>query len=284
MEKKKGLSIINYLTTIFLAYFFSVPVHELFHLLTSYAYGDKCEWYSAGAVQPMDLVDYNSMSPFSRIMCAGGSASILNAIIGIILVIVLLKAVRIGPVLRQFLIQLMGAHLTLGFGYFMIGGFFGLGDWGLVFKYFSDTPGSITAMRIALSVIGSAGVVFTFFILNHMSYYYIEDNSCKAERFSIASRMHLMMFVLAIIIGVLSMIKSPAIASGELSFGISLFYDMMWIPFFWAFMFTWVMVKPPKESRFLYKIPEKPYWALFAVSVILILIDIFVFGPGVRIN
>ena len=284
MEQKKDMSLINCIATSMLAFFFSVPVHELFHLLTSYAYGDKCAWYSAGAVQPMDLIDYMSLSPFNRIMVAGGSASIINAIIGIILLIVLLKAKDMGPMLRLFLTQLMGAHLTLGFGYFMIGGFFATGDWHLVFKYFADSPGTVTAMRIVLSIIGSAGVVFLFFVLNYMSYYFIENNADKKERFDVASKLHLTMFILSVIVGILSMIKSPAIDSGELSFGTSLFYDMMWIPFFWGFMFTWVMVKPPKESRFLYKLPSKPNWVLFAAGIVLICIDIFVFGPGIQLN
>ena len=49
-------------------------------------------------------------------------------------------------------------------------------------------------------------------------------------------------------------------------------------------MFTWVMVKPPKKSRFLYKLPEKPNYVLLAIGVVLIVIDIFVFGPGIKIG
>ena len=59
----------------------------------------------------------------------------------------------------------------------------------------------------------------------------------------------------------------------------------MWIPFFWGFMFTGVMkVKQPKESRFLYKIPEKPNFVLISAGIVLMAIDIFVFGPGIYFN
>ena len=56
----------------------------------------------------------------------------------------------------------------------------------------------------------------------------------------------------------------------------------MWISFFRGFMFTGVMnLLPPKESRFLYPLPAKPNWFLLAAAVILILVDIFLFGPGI---
>ena len=105
----------------------------------------------------MDSVtDYAGLSLISKIMNAGASACILNAVFGIILLIVLLKVRKMGPMLRIFLIQLMGAQICQGFGYFMIGGFFGVGDWGNVFSVISDRPGLITALRIILSVTGSA--------------------------------------------------------------------------------------------------------------------------------
>ncbi|MBO4899075.1 MAG: hypothetical protein J5509_02185, partial [Lachnospiraceae bacterium] len=61
MSRTKDLSIINCISTTLLAYFFTIPVHELFHLLTDYAYGDKVTWFSAGAVQPMGNIDYSAL-------------------------------------------------------------------------------------------------------------------------------------------------------------------------------------------------------------------------------
>ena len=281
MKKEKDLSIINCIATSLLAYFFPVPVHELFHLLTSLAYGDSIMCYSAGAVQPMGYIDISSFSVFNRIMAGGGSASIINAIIGLVLLIVVLK-VKMGPMIRLFMIQLMGAHLSCGFGYFMIGGFFGAGDWGQVISYLSDTPGTITALRVILSVIGSAGVVFLFFILNHMSYYFIEDPQNKPEKLRIAAKIHLPMLILGYGVGIIITVLSPAAASGHLSLGLGILYNMMWIPFLWGFLFTGPMnVLPPKKSRFLYKLPAKPNWILFVIAVILIIVDIVVFGPGI---
>jgi hypothetical protein len=284
MVIKKDHSLLNCIATSMLAYFCSVPVHELFHLLTTYAYGDKCEWYSAGAVKEMHTFDYMTLAPFHRIMIAGGSASILNAIIGVVLFIILLKATGIGSLMRVFLTQLMGAQLTLGFGYFLIGGLFGFGDWGNVYSYFPDNPGLVTVMHIILAVVGSAGVVFIFFALNYMSYYYIKDPADKAERCRVAARLHMTMFIVGIIAGPLATIPSPAVKEGHLSLGISLLLDLMWIPFFWGFMFTWVMVKPPKQGRFLYHLPADPRYVLLIIGIILMAINQFIFGPGIRIN
>ena len=281
MKEKKDLSIINCIATSLLAYFFTVPVHELFHLLTDLAYGDSVLCYSAGAVLPGYTLDYSALSVFDRIMVRGGSASIINAIIGILLVFIILK-VKMGPTVRLFMIQLMGAHLSCGFGYFMIGGFGGAGDWGEVFSVLSDTPGTITALRVILSVVGSAGVVFLFFILNYMSYYFIEDPANKPEKLRIAAKIHLPMLILGYGVGLIITVLSPANASGELNLGLGIFYNMMWIPFLWGFLFTGPMnVLPPKKSRFLYKLPGKPNWILFVIALVLIIIDIAVFGPGI---
>ena len=283
IKSKKDLSIVNCIATSLLAYFFTVPVHELFHLLTHMIYGDKLLYYSAGAVDAY-VESYESMPMFHRIMDAGGSASILNAIIGIILLIILLRVVM-RPMFRLFLTQLMGAHLSMGVGYFMIGGFFGAGDWGNVFAHMAGAPGLVTALRIILSIIGGLGIVVVFFILNHMSYYFIKDSTDKSEKLGVAFKLHLLMLIIGYPVGIAVTILSPAMKSGTLNLGLGLLYNMMWVPFFWGFMFTGVMnVLPPKNSRFLYRLPEKPNYVLLAVGIILILIDIFIFGPGIKLG
>ena len=281
-QYSKDLSVINCLATGLLAFFFTMPVHELFHALTSLAYGDKIICYSAAAVRPGDIIDYAALSPFHRIMVAGGSASILNAIIAVILTIILLKC-SMGPLLRLFLTQLMGAQFAQGFGYFLIGGCFAVGDWNKVFSYFPDSPGFVSAMRIILIILGAGGMVFTFFILNHMSYYFIENCTNKKEKLSVAFKLHLLMLIIGYPVGIIVTLLSPAMKSGELSLGLGLLYNMMWVPFFWGFMFTGVMnVFPPKKSRFLFKLPAKPNWILLIIGIALILVDICIFGPGIK--
>ncbi|MBQ4386904.1 MAG: hypothetical protein II822_04825 [Prevotella sp.] len=283
MNQKNNLTLVNSIATSLLAFVLAIPMHELFHLLTFYAYGlgDQVTLFSATCVGfDGTSVHFEQFSPFNRIMVAGGSASILNTIIGLALFFVLLKS-RMGAMMRMFLTQLMGAHLTTGFGYFFIDPLTQLGDWGNVFSTFPDNPGLVLTMRIVLFLIGSAGIVFTFFALNYMSYYFVADPADKQQRLYVATRLHLVMLVVATVVGCIGGIVSPA--SGGSYFAV-IFANMEWIVFFWAFMFTWVMVKHPKKSRYLYSLPQEPHWLLLIVSVVLILIDLMVLGPGVAVN
>ena len=283
MNRQKDLSLVNCTATALLAYFITVPGHELLHLLTHIVYGSKLLYYSAGAVDA--VVDYTGMPVFDRIMVAGGSASILNALFGIILLVVLLKAKNMKAMTRLFLTQLMGGQMVQGIGYFMIGGLFGAGDWGSVYDQLTDHPELVSALRIALSVTGCLGILALFFILNHMSYYFIENKDDKKERLYVAFRLHLIMLILGFAIGMICSALSPAMKDGYLNWGLCLLFNLMWIPFFWAFMFTGVMkVFPPKKSRFLYRLPMKPNWILLALAVVLTVVDIVVFGPGIYLG
>ena len=280
MNQKKKLTIINCLASAFIVYFITVPGHELLHVLTSLIYGEKILFYSALCVDSVPA-DYASMSAFDRIMVTGGSASILNAIFGIILLIILLKK-QLKPMSRLFLTQLMGAQLVQGFGYFLIGGLFSVGDWNNVFTSLADNPGVVSALRIILSVIGAGSIVALFFILNRMSYYFIENKEDKQERVSVGFNLHLTILFVGVIVNTIATFLSPAIKMGHSSYGTFLLFNFMWIPFLWGFLFTGPMkTLPPKENLFLFHLPEKPNWILFCIGAVLILVDIFVFGPGI---
>lgn len=278
--KKKDYSLVNCLATTMIAFFITVPGHELLHLLTSLCYGCKILCYSAGAVDAA-MPDMNVLSSFHKIMVAGGSASIINAIIAIILAVILVKA-KPGPMLRLFLTQLMGMQAVQGIGYFLIGGLFGAGDWGNVYAELTGNPGLVSALRIILSILGCAGMLGLFFFMNYLSYYFIEDKDNNAERMHVAFGLHLMPLIVGFVVGIICSFMSPFVQSGQMSIGTSILFNSMWIPFFWGFMFTGPMkVLPPKTSRFLYKLPEKPSWILLCLGVALVLVDIFIFGPGI---
>ncbi len=281
MKQTKNMSWLNCIATGLLVYILTIPMHELFHALTYLVYGDKVNWFSAGAVEGAHTVDMMSMSPFNRIMYAGGSASILNFIIAMIILIILIKVKKMCPTLRVIMIQLFGAQMATAVGYFFFGGLIGMGDWGNVWNALSDMPGLVTTLRITLSIIGAVAIVFTFFVLNYYSYDFIHDPADKKERFSVAIKLHMTMFIMGMTVPFLTMIKSPMIAAGELSFLDVFFFNMAWIVFFWGFMFTWVMVKHPKESRFKNDLPAKPNIVLLLISVILVCLDIFILGPGI---
>ena len=281
MEQKKDFSLINCISTAMIAYFLTIPVHEGIHAITLLIYGKGVKWYSATCVDYYDLGDIGSLPYFHRIMLGGGSASIINVIIGIILMFIVLK-VSMGPTVRLFLTQLMGSHLSCGIGYFMIGGIFGAGDWGIVFSCFTDDETFIIVLRIVLAVLGIVGIVFLFFLLNHLSYYFIEDATNKKEKLSVAFKLHIIMLIIGFTVGMITTALSP---SDELNLGLGALANMMWVPFFWGFMFTGVMnVLPPKKSRFQYKLPSKLNVALLIIGVALILFDIIVLGPGIHFD
>ncbi len=281
MKQTKNMSWLNCIATGLLVYILTVPTHELFHALTDIIYGDKIKMFSAGAVDRWGTVDVTTLSPFNRIMLAGGSASIMNLIIAILLMIILIKCKKTGATLRVILIQLFGAQMATAVGYFFFGGLIGMGDWGNVFKALSDMPGLVSTLRIILIALGAILIVFTFFALNYFSYDFIHDPADKNERFSVAIRLHLTMFIMGLTVPCLVMIKSPILVDGSFSFFDILLWNMAWIVFFWGFMFTWVMVKHPKESRFKNDLPAKPNFVLFAISVVLICLDAFILGPGI---
>jgi hypothetical protein len=117
-----------------------------------------------------------------------------------------------------------------------------------------------------------------------MSYYFIEDKENRKERRYVAFRLHLLVLIVGFSVGMICTALSPMTKTGELSIGLGFLFNFMWIPFFWGFMFTGFMVKPPKKGRFLYRLPQKANYPLMAVSVILILIEIFVLGPGIKLG
>ena len=90
-----------------------------------------------------------------------------------------------------------------------------------------------------------------------MSYYFIENKDDKQERRFVAFRLHLLVLIIGFAVGMICTALSPMTKTGELSIGLGFLYNMMWIPFFWGFMFTGFMVKPPKKGRFLYLLPRK---------------------------
>ena len=282
MKSGKDMSILNCAATAMLACFITVPGHELLHLLTHMIYGSKLLYYSAGSVDAA-VQDYSVLSPFHRIMVAGGSASVLNALFGIILLVVLMK-VQMGPFVRTFLIQLMGAQFVQGIGYFLIGGLFGVGDWGNVYANLTEYPGLVAFLRITLSIVGAVGIVALFFILNHFSYCFIQNKDDKGERRYVAFRLHLLLLIIGFALGMICTALSPMMKTGELSIGLGFLFNLMWIPFFWAFMYTGYLVKPPKKEMFLYHLPRKANYLLFSISVILVLIEIFVLGPGIKLG
>ncbi|WP_026665452.1 hypothetical protein [Butyrivibrio sp. FC2001] len=284
MSDKKDLSLLNCTISGLLAMVLSVPFHEFTHFLTDIIYGHEVYVFCANAVSNSDDFDFMALTPFHRAMAAGGSASIINVMIAIILFFIIIK-VNMGPVMRMFMIQYYAMHMCLGFGYFMVNGIFGaFGDWGNVFGLFPDS--TVMIMRIVLGTLGSAGILFTMFSLNYFSYYFIKDTTDKKERFHVGLGLHLLPFIATSVFSVIVDMNSYLMKAGYFDNNIffSIAVRFIFIPLFWAFLYTWTLVKPPKEGRFKYELTKKPEYILWIITIILLLIDLFVLAPGIVIN
>lgn len=281
MNDERNYSLINCIAGCLMAYILTIPVHELYHLITCFIYGEKVKAFYSTAVENMETIDLKTLSPFNRVMLAGGSASILNAITGIIVFIILLKVKEMTPMLRVVLIQYMGMQLCEGFGYFLIGGF-GIGDWGNVFDAFPKSTAT-TAARIGLTSIGAIAVVFIIFSLLYFSYDFVKDPQDKKERKKVGIYLHIMTFIVATIVAVAITFSSIIVKTIPLP--IIFIFQLIWIPFFWAGLYTYLLDgRAPKESRYLYDLPKEKHIVFWIVSVILVLLDLFVLGHGIVIN
>lgn len=80
---RKDFSLLNCTMSGILAFVLSVPVHEFIHFLTDIIYDHEVIWFSAGAVLSSDDYNFMALSPFHRAMAAGGSASVINALVAI---------------------------------------------------------------------------------------------------------------------------------------------------------------------------------------------------------
>ncbi|MCR5330999.1 MAG: hypothetical protein K6E62_07410, partial [Lachnospiraceae bacterium] len=113
---------------------------------------------------------------------------------------------------------------------------------------------------------------------------YIKDPSDKKERRAVAAKLYLSVFFTGVAALLASYSQNPAVKNGSIRLATILVSPFMYIGFVWGFFITGFWVRPPKQSRYLYDLPDKPNYILFTVGVILILINTFVLGPGIHLN
>lgn len=286
MSTERDFSLLNSIATAVLAYFFTIPFHEFIHFVTFYIYGHKVEYFSAGSVGSILQYDLHELPLFHRILVAGGSASIVNAIIGVVLFVILIKVNEIPPLLRLFLTQLMAGQLLEGFGYFLIGGYFKTGDWGNVISYCDDIPGCEMGLRIVLAAIGTVSSFFILYFLTAFTYHFVEDPSDKADRRRASVRLNLTFTLAGVIIGSLCDLRIPEVVNGDLPYWLFMLYKLTFGLSLVAFFYAWagIMAKPPKESKLKSRIPTEPYPLVWIAALVLALIDIIWFAPGVYLT
>ncbi|MBQ7505029.1 MAG: hypothetical protein IJT79_06920 [Ruminococcus sp.] len=281
--KSRAFMIINCLALMIIAANLTSPVHEATHMLTQVAAGMKPEFLGFGINSTAGTVSVDMNSFFWKLMYEG-SAALMNVAVGFILLLILSK-IRFGPLSRAFMLMLTIMHLSMGFGYFLRDGIAyspnnGMGDWCKVLDRFD---GSI-ALRIGMLVVGSAGILLTFYIAYRQAYHFIKNNNDKKERNTVASALYLFPFILFSVVYTLLGLVSPLAAEigavNSLIFGaITNVFGM--ITFFWGYMFTAIMVKPMKKSIYYFSPCADKKIILWIGAAALLLFDVFVLCPGI---
>ena len=98
--------------------------------------------------------------------------------------------------------------------------------------------------------------------------------------------MNLPLALSGVAIGTLASLRLPEVTNGHLPTWLFMLYNTVWTLYIVIFFYAWggIMVKPPKESRMKCELPTEPHPVIWCLAVVLILIDIIVFGPGLYIN
>lgn len=282
-KKSKAFMIINCLALMVIVANLTSPVHEAAHMLTQIAAGMKPECLAFGINSTVGTPSVDMNSFFWKLMFEG-SAALVNIVIGLILLFVL-KRFRLSPLSRAFTLMLTMSQLSMGFGYFLRDGISyspnnGMGDWSKVLDRFD---GSI-ALRVGMLVVGSAGILFVFYLAYREAFHFIRDNNGKAERRLTASALYLYPFILSAVVltllGLLSPLTGEIGTVNALIFGaITNIFGM--ITFFWGYMFVAVMVKPRKENVYYFSLCSQRKLVLWIIAAALLVFDVFVLCPGI---
>lgn len=278
-KKERTYAVLNGLALIIIAANLTSPVHELIHMLTQMAAGARPEVLAFGVCGTTGPVTADMNSVFWKIMFEG-SAALGNIVIGFLL-LPILKKKRLGPLSRTLMLQLVIMHLSMGFGYFLRDGVAyspdnGMGDWSKVLDRF----GGSGALRAGLLLVGSAGILFTFYIAYREAFHFIRHNGDKAERGRVTAAIYLYPFILNAVALTLLGLRSPIGAINSLIIGgISNTFGM--IAFFWGYMFVTHLVKPLKENIFYFSPCAEKKAGLWIAAAALLVFDALVLCPGI---
>ena len=277
--------ILNCLALGIIAMNLTAPVHEATHLLTQMIAGAQPEVLAFGCAGTVDPTA-NIGSVFWKVMYTG-SAALMNIVIGIILLIVLKKA-KLGPLSRPLVLMTTMMHFSMGFGYFLRDFFLydpnpdpdvQQGDWAKVYENF----GGNMALRITMLVIGCIGILLVFYIAYRQAFHFISDNNDKKERGRVASAIYLFPYLLNAVVFTLVELRGPVAQANIESFLIisPLINIFGMIGFFWGYMFVAHMVKPRKENVYYFSPCAEKKIILWIVALVLIAFDAFVLCPGI---
>lgn len=272
--------IVNSISTAGIAVALTQVLHEAIHLISALVMGVPVRAFNLFAVDTTITYDQALRIPE---MIVESSASLVNILIGFVALGIYHLRSSIKPMTRQFLIQLAGFELLMGFGYLLFDGLFyapgGLGDW----KSILYMLGAPWGLRIILIVFGSLGVVWTYFWLSRAVMVFVEDISIKELRHQAAFPILIVPYSLYSAIYLTASLWHPVgfpegmlIVFFQFVFGFS--------GFFWAYLFAVIWLTPKRIAPFSHQPPERIDTRWLVLTLIIIALQFIVLLPTIPID
>ena len=252
--------------------------HESIHALTALLIGAKIDYVSFYAIETSWPIAGIDMIPFREALIAG-SAAIFNILLAVICIALFYKIKN--PSQRLFVFYLGAYSLFLGFGYLLIDPLRAspdsLGDWAKVVMFL----GGSWTIRLLVFLIGGIGTVYGYFWTGSAAQYFNYEEKQKMFNYK---RLGVMLCLLPYIIinSILTVIAFAQNSEGAF-FALFLYWGA-YLGLFWAFMIKFVWSKYEGHFQDETYIPDRTtFWPLL-IAMILILLVVFILGPGITMH
>jgi len=270
---------VNGLSSAFTALFFTQVLHEFVHLIAAVSTGVQVRGFNLFAVDT--VITYDALSR-TREIIVQASASLMNVAVGVVAAILFYHVKKLSPLFRQFLLQLAGFNLLMGFGYFLFDGLFysvgSYGDWNSVMNMLENP----LALRLLLIAVGSAGVVGSFFWMARAVMIFVSDCGSIMQRKQAAFPILLMPYLACSPLYILLSIWHPVgfpdglvVVFFQFIFGFS--------GFLWAFFLSVYWLEPKKHLKAFQELPGPMHVLWLGLALLLLLFQIAVLLPTISL-
>ncbi|MBM3700847.1 MAG: hypothetical protein FJW68_08075 [Actinobacteria bacterium] len=276
----KKANIINGLSTAAIAVFFTQVLHEAVHYISALIAGAEIRAFNLFAV---DIKLFNEPGYLLHDIAIESSASIANIIVGIIALTIFRIFKKSSSVSKQFFLQTAGYSFLMGFGYFLFDGLFYNpevpGDWKSVIRMLD---GSIF-LRISLIIIGTCGMLFTFFWLAKNILVFVKNRNDRKERFDAAFPVLLLPYI---VFGLLYLFFSIWHPLGFPQGILIVFFQFIFgfSGLLWAFFLSVFWLSPNLKDKRYIRLDEKISISWLVPALILLVFQAAVLLPTIFFN
>ncbi len=274
---QKRINIINGLSTAAAAIFLTQVLHEFVHLVSAWATGAQVRAFHLFAV---DIELFYDPKFLFRDIVIESSASIINVLFGFCALGLFHLLKKASATVRQFFLQTAGYSLLMGFGYFLFDGVFYSpevpGDWKSVIRMLD---GSVV-LRISLILIGTFGMLFTFFWLSRNVLVFAKDKQDKKERLEAAMPVLLLPYIVFGLLYLFFAIWHPL----GLPDGLMIVFFQFVFGFsglLWGFFFAVYWFKPNMKDKRFTPFEKKVSLPWILAAIVLLIFQAAVLLPGI---